>query len=181
MYYDKYPLGHPKQKIIRPTTFNDEWFGLIKCKITPPRGLYIPVLPTKLKCGSGDEKLVFTLCKTCTELNNQSHTCHHNDEERSILNTWSTEEVKLALSKGYRILTIYEVWDFESTTTIFKNYIEKFIKLKLQSSGFSGDEKEYIAKIKRKMNIELNEWELQENPVIQTISKLCMNSLYGEL
>jgi len=181
MYYDKYPIGHPRKKMIRPEVFNEKWFGLIKCKIVAPWGLYIPVLPTKLNCGKGRyQKLIFPLCKTCAEMNNQNGKCTHNDEERAILDTWSTEEVKLALSKGYCILRIYEVWDFYHSTLLFKNYIKKFMQLKLQSSEFGGSKKEYIAEIKRKMGIELDESRIQKNPVIRCISKLCMNSLYGK-
>ena len=48
MYYDKYPIGHP-EKIVKPKQYNQDWFGLIYCKILPPRGLYLPVLPIKQK------------------------------------------------------------------------------------------------------------------------------------
>ncbi|CAL1264770.1 unnamed protein product, partial [Larinioides sclopetarius] len=50
-----------------------------KCKILPPRGLYLPVLP--FRCNG---KLMFPLCRTCAETLNQS-SCHHSDEERNII------------------------------------------------------------------------------------------------
>ncbi len=37
-----------------------EYFGLVKCQILPPRGLYHPVLPVR---AAG--KLMFPLCRTC--------------------------------------------------------------------------------------------------------------------
>jgi hypothetical protein len=68
--YDDYPVGHPT-KIFKPPMYNSNWYGLIKCAILPPRGLYHPVLPVKNKTKSGDEKLTFPLCQLCAKLNNQ--------------------------------------------------------------------------------------------------------------
>jgi hypothetical protein len=48
MYYDRYPVGHPK-KIIKPANYDPEWFGFAYVKILPPRKLYLPVLPYKQK------------------------------------------------------------------------------------------------------------------------------------
>jgi hypothetical protein len=55
----KIHIGHPE---IVTAGFTDiqQYEGLIKCKILPPRGLYIPVLPVKM-----NNKLLFTLCRTC--------------------------------------------------------------------------------------------------------------------
>jgi hypothetical protein len=48
-----------------------KWYGLIKCEILPPKGLYHPVLPVKNKTKSGGAKLAFPLCQVCAKLNNQ--------------------------------------------------------------------------------------------------------------
>ena len=41
----------------------------------------------------------------------------------------------MALEKGYQIQKIYEVWDFEeSTEDLFKGYVRKFMKIKMESS-----------------------------------------------
>ena len=63
--YQKYPIGHPT-KIFNPEKYDKSWYSLIKCKVVPPKGLYHPVLPQRIKVDSY-EKLVFTLCKACTE------------------------------------------------------------------------------------------------------------------
>ena len=56
-YFDYYPVGHP-EKIYKPEKYDKNWYGLIKCKILPPKKLYHPVLPTK------KDKLKFwTICK----------------------------------------------------------------------------------------------------------------------
>ena len=65
MYYDEYPVGHP-ERIVKPNYFNENWFGLMHCKMLPPRGLYIPVLPFKQKTADS-HKLMFGLCRKCME------------------------------------------------------------------------------------------------------------------
>jgi hypothetical protein len=48
MFYNEYPVGHP-ERIVKPKDFNENCFGLMHCKMLPPRGLYIPVLPRSSK------------------------------------------------------------------------------------------------------------------------------------
>ena len=98
----KIPIGH-LEIVTEGFTDIQQYEGLIKCKIFPPRGLYIPVLPVKM-----NNKLLFTLCRTCSE-NHQQTSCQHNDEERSLTGTWVTDELKKALEKGYAVQRIYEV------------------------------------------------------------------------
>ncbi|KAL4223399.1 hypothetical protein ACF0H5_016870 [Mactra antiquata] len=66
----KISMGHPD---IITDDFKDlhRYEGLVKCKVLPPRGLYIAVLPTK--CNG---KLLFSLCRTCGETY-QNYTCQH--------------------------------------------------------------------------------------------------------
>ena len=87
-YYQKYPIGHQK-KIFNPEKYNESWYGLIKCKMVPPKRLYHPVLPQRIKVDSY-EKLVFTLCKASGEARNQNK-CEHVDDERSFIGTCTTD------------------------------------------------------------------------------------------
>jgi len=41
-FYKKYPIGHPL-KIFEPEKYDKKWYGLIKCKVLPPKKLYHPV------------------------------------------------------------------------------------------------------------------------------------------
>jgi len=55
-----YPKGHP-EFISQPGHTNiQEYFGLIQCKVLPPRDLYHPVLPYRQ-----ERKLLFPLCASC--------------------------------------------------------------------------------------------------------------------
>ena len=107
----------------------------MKCKVVPLKGLYHPVLPQRIKVDSY-EKLVFTLCKVCVETRNQNK-CKHTDNERSFIDTWTTDEIDKALEKGYKAIRTYEVWHFDkSTDDLFKGYIRRFMKIKLESSKY---------------------------------------------
>ena len=179
-YYQKYPVGHPT-KIFNPEKYDKSWYGLIKCKVVPPRKLYHPVLPQRIKVDSY-EKLVFTLCKTCAETRNQNK-CKHTDTQRSFIGTWTTDEVSKALEKGYKILRIYEVWHFaKSTDTLFKGYIRRFMKIKLESSSYNFKTKEeeasFKARIKDSLDIDVEKFEF--NAGLRSIAKLCLNSLWGK-
>ncbi|GBN04849.1 hypothetical protein AVEN_1930-1 [Araneus ventricosus] len=192
-FFDYYPTGHP-EKIKNPKKYNKKWYGLIKCKVLPPRKLYHPVLPYK------EEKLIFSLCKSCSETIKCKHhktesekkrckecyeirnkECSHTDDERSFIGTWTTTEVKLALHKGYQILNIYEVWNFNTRSdTLFKDYVKMFLKIKLEtddkwSENFKTEE-EYRRCVKEKLDIELRE--IKKNPGMRFIAKICLNSLW---
>lgn len=97
--YCVYPVGHPE--IITDNFENvDQYFGLIHCRVLPPRGLYLPVLPYR-----SQGKLMFPLCRTCADTIQQSH-CNHSDDERAFVGTWISEELKLAKKKGYTVTQV---------------------------------------------------------------------------
>ncbi|KAL4101205.1 hypothetical protein QTP88_021225 [Uroleucon formosanum] len=172
-YYDHYPVGHP-EKIFKPKVYDKNWFGLIKCKILPPRNLYHPVLPVKIKMEKS-EKLLFPLCY-------QKPSCNHSKNEKQFTETWTTDEVNKALEKGYIITKIYEVWHFEEKSTdLFKDYVDNFMKIKLESSKHNNSsDKEYIKSIFDKMGILLDKYKICDNPGRRAVAKLCLNSLWGK-
>ena len=81
MYYDRIPTGHPT-KIVKPEVYNHSWFGFIYCKVLPPRGLYLPVLPYKQKTKQS-QKLLFGLCRTCMSRIDAKCT-HYNTKKGNI-------------------------------------------------------------------------------------------------
>ena len=177
-YYQKYPVGRPT-KIFSPEKYDKSWYGLIKCKVIPPKGLYHPVLPQRIKVDSY-EKLVFTLCKSCSETRNQN-ACKHTDDERSFVGTWTTDEVNKAIQKGCKVIRTYEVWHYKSTDDLFKGYIKRFIKIKLESSKYDFKTKEgetnFKIKIKKSLNINIQKFKF--NAGLRSISKLCLKKPLG--
>ena len=179
-YYQKYPIGHPT-KIFNPEKHDRSWYGLIKCKMIAPRKLYHTVLPQRIKVDNY-EKLIFTLCKRCAETRNQNK-CDHSDNERSFIGTWTTDEVNEAIKKGYKVLETYEVWNFDKTSDdLFKGYIRRFMKIKLECSKYDFKTKEeetnFKLKIKESLDIDIEKFEF--NAGLRSISKLCLNSLWGK-
>ncbi|XP_060588537.1 uncharacterized protein LOC132743952 [Ruditapes philippinarum] len=184
----KVPLGHPN--IITENFENlSNYEGLIKCKILPPRKLYIPVLPTK--CNG---KLMFSLCRTCSETY-ENGKCQHDDNERAITGTWVTDEVKMALSQGYRLLNVYEVWHFDEmaqydphtkTGGLFTEYVNTFLKVKQEASGWPDwcktetDRHKYIQEYFDKEGILLDYDKIEENPGLRLLAKIILNSFWGK-
>ena len=179
-FYNDYPVGHPT-KIFNPEKHDKSWYGLIKCKVVAPRNLYHPVLPQRIKVDSY-EKLIFTLCKKCAETRNQNK-CEHNDTERSFTGSWTTDEVNKAIEKGYKVLKTYEVWHFDKTTdSLFKGYIRRFMKIKLESSKYdfktNEEETNFKARIKDSLDIDVEKFEF--NAGKRSLAKLALNSLWGK-
>ena len=131
------------QTAVESKILNEQFFGLIKCLVLPTRNLLIPVLPLKFA-----PKLFFPLCKTCVDM---KHTktfeklflgaeCEHDDyQKRMFWGTFVTKELRLALLKGYRIVDVSEVWSWKEekrSKELFKRYINTFLKLKTEASGW---------------------------------------------
>lgn len=184
----KIPMGHPD---IITDNFKDvhQYEGLIKCKILPPRGLYTPVLP--VKCNG---KLLFSLCRTCSE-NYQQKSCQHTTQEREFIGTWVTDEVKMAISQGYTIQNMYEVWHFNEisqydpatkTGGMFTEYVNTFLKVKQESSGWpnwcttEAAKQRYIQDYYKTEGIMMEYSNIMENPGLRSLAKLMLNSFWGK-
>ncbi|XP_049421984.1 uncharacterized protein LOC125882246 [Epinephelus fuscoguttatus] len=130
-----YPLGHP-EIVYRDFKEPQNYFGLIRAVVYPPRGLFFPVLPYKTPSG----KLVFTLCRTCADLNFQAGLCTHDDEGRVLTGFWVTPEFNKALELGYRLGKITEVWHFDRRSdNVFVEYMHTFLKGKQEASGYPAE------------------------------------------
>ena len=103
--------GHPTiiTEFAEDDTDISNYFGLIKCRLLPPKRLLHPVAPVKL-----NNKLLFPLCYKCAKTEQQTR-CHHTDKERAIDGTWVSVELLEALAQGYSILKLHEVWHFPSS------------------------------------------------------------------
>lgn len=189
--YAKNPIGHPK--IFRGIECIDldisNIDGLIKCIILPPQSLELPILPLKI-----NNKLMFVLCQKCASLENVVYTCNHQVQERCFKGTWVIAEIKKALVLGYKILKIYEVWQYETaqynkelkTGGVFTEYINNFLKIKQESSGWPSycitetDKNNYIKMYAEKEGIKLDYTSIVKNPSKRNLSKIKLNSLWGK-
>ena len=102
------------------------------------------------------------------------------------IGTWCTPEIKVALGKGYQIKKIFEVWHFpEQTNQLFKKYVRKCLKIKMESSPLvvgencrKKSEEEFKNVVKEKLEIELGK--IEHNLGMRAIAKMCSNSLWGK-
>ena len=161
--YQHYPIGHPTRivdnflplalgKCPEGCHFNpckgQHWkipyFGVIKAKILPPKRLLYPILPKRI-----NSKLIFPLCYKCSMLHSNG-SCECKDNEWCLIHMWTTPEVELSINHGYRIVDIYEVLHWERSEMIdmkskkggiFNNYINMFLTIKAEASGYPNDVK----------------------------------------
>lgn len=194
-FYGKYPIGHPSidnNPHITDAT-DREVFGFVKCKVLPPRGLYHPVLPFRAKAYEqvGDkikvsEKLTFPLCYSCVSTCQKA--CNHNDESRALIGVWTTPELYKAMDMGYEVLEAYETWHFEeSSTELFKPYVEFFLKIKQENSSLPSwvqtdeDKQKYIDDYMTRQGIQMDFDKCNgKNNGLRQMAKICLNSLWGK-
>ena len=183
----KFPVGHPIRITKNFKTNISDYEGFIFCKVLPPNDLYFPILPVRIK-----NKLIFPLCYECAVIMN-TRNCDHNIDQRSIVGTFTTIEMKKALEKNYSIIEIYEIWHFsiflpenENEPGIFTNFMNDFIKIKVESSDWpngnmSEIEKDvYIRMYEEKEGIKLDKEKICDNPGMRSLGKLVVNSFWGK-
>jgi hypothetical protein len=134
----EYPVGNPK--IITRETLVDtlpwckpadnKFKGLLLVNVLPPRNLLYPLLPYR----TSNSQLAFPLCKTCAEVQNNGE-CQHSDDERSWIACYTHAELNKALSLGYTVVDVFEVWHYTKWKSgadgLFTGYMDTFIKLKV--------------------------------------------------
>lgn len=145
------------------------------------------MLPAKI-----NNKLVFTLCNKCACENITK--CFHNDDDRKLEGTWVSLEIIEAIKNGYKVLKIFEVWNYEKTTKfdkvqkkggLFTDYVDLFLKGKQEASGFpenvnTDEEKlQYQKDYYKNEGILLDLNNVKKNPGIRTVMKLCLDSFWG--
>jgi len=94
------------------------------------------------------------------------------------------DEVRLAVQKGYRILQIHEVYEYQVTQYnpetgeggLFVNYINMFLKLKAESSGYR-----YVESFWQSEGIRLDRDCIRFNAAKRGLAKLCLNLMWGKL
>ena len=130
------------------------------------------------------------MCYTCTATTFLG-ICNHNDNERNMGGTCSVE-INKAVEMGYRILKKYEIYHFSRQEWIFQEYVNCFLKIKQEASGYPPEcydenkklieEKvdEYIESYYQNEGIRLNKDKIEYNPGLRTIAKNVLNSLWGK-
>ena len=206
--YRRFPVGHPEritsnfqQCLFTPcdgdcfysSCKGKHWtlpyFGVMQVTVLPPTDLIHPVLP--LKCNG---KLKFPLCYKCA-CNENEDMCTCLDNDRMFTHTYCTPELEVAINMGYTIIQIHEVLHWKESEMynpvtkqggLFTQYINTFLKLKQESSGYpqnvkTEEEKQaYIDQYLDHEGILLDKECIDKNAGLRSLSKLALNSFYGK-
>ncbi|KAG5865699.1 hypothetical protein JTB14_014529 [Gonioctena quinquepunctata] len=138
-----------------------------------------------------NNKLMFVLCRECGQ-NLSFDDRSHSDEERSLIGRWTVEEVLKAIDEGYEVLEKYEIWAYdtvqfgEDVTGLFTDMMNKFIKIKQESSDWpsncqtQAEKDRYIDRFLERENITLDFSKVMDNPGLRSLAKLILNSFWGK-
>ena len=169
----------------------NEWNGVIKCTVLPPQNLFLPVLPFK-SCS----KLMFPLCRSCCEAQNQNDCSHDNPEDRCLTGTWCAPELHLALQKGYKIMKVHEVYQYPGVKKfnpktkedgLFSGYVRVNMAMKIEASGWPQDvttdeqKNDFIRDIFERDGIVISKDKVVKNPGKRFLAKLILNSFWGKM
>ena len=193
-----FPIGHPEIYIGAecstligdgPSYNFDMVEGLVRCRVLPPRNLFHPVLPYRVR-----GKLLFALCRSCCESFSQSACTHEHPGEREFEGTWVSCELRKAIEKGYLVTLVSEIWHYKVARYdrdtrqggLFAEYINSFLQLEQEASGWPSECKDdeskarYLREYEEIEGIVLDNNNITRNPGLRSVAKLCLNSFWGK-
>jgi G:T-mismatch repair DNA endonuclease (very short patch repair protein) len=194
-----FPIGHPDIHVgdecstIIGTAPNFDFSsleGLIRCRVLPPRDLFHPVLPYRVR-----GKLLFALCRSCCETFTQTECTHDDPTEREFEGTWVSCELRKAVEKGYLVTRVDEIWQYKTTRYnpvtrqggLFAGYINSFLQLKQEASGWPSEcenddvaKERYLREYEATEGIALDKNNIVRNSGLRSVAKLCLNSFWGK-
>lgn len=167
-FYDPMPVGrcdklyfHDRQPTMTEVR---SWFGFVECDLEVVEEQFHPVVVGK---SPDTHKLVADL----------------NDKKRIVL---TTPELFAALDNGYRLTRVYEVHKYTPSHTLFRSYIQQFLKVKIEASGMpkhiktESDWQVFAQYHKDELGVELDRESMIKNPGKKQLAKLMLNSLWGK-
>jgi len=97
--------------------------------------------------------------------------------------TWTSIEIKEALKYGYKITKVYSALKFEKYTGLMKNYVEFFLKIKIENNKhYTEEECKRINESHKQLgfNFKVESKNTCKNPGMKQLAKICLNSLWGK-
>ncbi|XP_077270142.1 uncharacterized protein LOC143901589 [Temnothorax americanus] len=162
---------------------------LIRCRVLPPRDLFHPVLPYRVR-----GKLLFALCRSCCKTFSQAACTHDNLADREFEGTWVSVNLRKAVEKRYRVTNVSKIWQYKIARYdpvtrqggLFAEYINTFLKLKQEASGWPSDcyddeaKERYLREYAETEGVVLDKDNIVRNPGLRSVAKLCLNSFWGK-
>ena len=137
------------------------FIGFVQCDIEPSTNLHHPIIGSK---DENSQKYVFDLKR----------------KKKIIL---TSAEIQVALNYGYKVSKVYKALVYKKHPDLFKTYIRKFLKIKLEASGLPAhiDWETFARNLSDRLGIILERDTMVRNEGMRAISKLLLNSLWGKL
>lgn len=156
---DDYAVGFKKYVTLTPKEIlSGKFFGLAKVDVTPPEGLYVPVLPESL-----DGKLLFHL--------------------NGMTGTWFSVELKRAMEAGCVITKIHAALQYDKFNGLMKDYVGDFIQMKIENEKeLTQEECDTINKYHHNLGFKfvIKPENCKNNSGLRQVAKICLNSLWGK-
>lgn len=119
---------------------------------------------------------------------------HENEDDRAFEGTWVSCELLKAVEKGWKILDVYEIWQYEverydrqsQTAGLFGGYINLWLKIKQEASGWPSEcttaesKTAYVSSFREAEGVQLDPERIEVNPGLRSVAKLCLNSFWGK-
>lgn len=185
------PIGQPN-RMYRPQSYdwNKECLGIAKVQVLPPQNCYAPFLSYRTIGAYNEMEVCYGCCKACMDLH-QTTECFHSPEERAFVGTWTISEIRYALSIGYTILDVVEVWEYPSKShTLFRSFIVPFMYNKIVSktggcvdhsrTEFTEKGKQVALYLRHLLNRDVSPLEFTDSPARRTVAKLIQNAFTGK-
>ena len=193
-----FPIGEPEHilhpdrlktvKIVKGEMFFEDKRieGLIYCKVLPSTRA-IPFLMTRK-----EGKSYSVCCNACLQENNID-ICTHTEEERSIIDCFTCNEISFAVEEcDYKLLEVYELLAYFIFEKIFAKFMTFFASQKIRYSGLPQNVKteneveDYCAKINDKMGFnhkytKITPDSIKTNIIRRNLVKEALNSILGKM
>ena len=167
-YYDALPVGFPKTHYYDQQHQPDastliSFFGFIECDIEPLVYMHHPLI-----CDYQATKLI----------------AHLYPIERAVMTSVEFQEaIQLGL---YKCNHVHRIDMYQSSTSLFKESIRHFLKLKIANSGLpktlhsDDDIEHYLQTLKERLDISLTVNDFVQNESLKQLAKMLLNSLWGK-
>jgi len=149
-----------------------------------PRDLYAPFL--SLRFG---EQSYTSLCSKCVQIKNTGVCRHKCPNKRRLVSTYTVVEIEYALSLGYELLFVYELYHYSNKAKVLSDFIKVISSFKLKATNLfeniaEESRQQLCDELNAKMLFDKPSLELTPNNVIPNSSekqflKDFLNSLFG--
>jgi hypothetical protein len=156
MHAARLPCGAPRTVLYTRAEMPDlsDVYGIVECDVTCPTDLIHPVLSNH-----ENGRLMSTLLPKRREC-------------------YTSCELQQALAVGYKVTRVYRIDHYTPADDLFKSYIARFFKLKMEAGAPITDAAE-LAEIQKSLGFVPN-FSAGENPGRKAIAKMMLNALWGK-